>query len=70
MSYYADLQTMVDLFLLEVGEGRMPRPDSEEAQAYEAWRAEEVPATAVDRTSRVVMLSTRKVYVGLHRVAE
>jgi hypothetical protein len=36
-----EMDRLVDMFLLEVGEGRMPDEGSEEREAYRAFRAEE-----------------------------
>lgn len=39
-------ERLVDLFVLEVGEGRMPSAESEERVAYEEYRAEEIISAA------------------------
>ena|ERR1700755_3028290 len=49
---------LIDQFLLEVGEGRMPGADSPERLAYEDWRTEEL-----DRTRPVIRVR----YQGRHR---
>lgn len=45
---------LVDMFILEVGEGRMPKPGSDEHRAYEEYRAEELEAAG-------------ELYAGKHR---
>jgi hypothetical protein len=39
-----DREFLVDQFLLEVGEGRMPTEGSPERAAYEEWREESIMA--------------------------
>lgn len=39
-----DKEFLVDQFLLEVGEGRMPTVGSPERVAYEEWRVESIEA--------------------------
>jgi hypothetical protein len=41
MSIATDREFLVDQFLLEVGEGRMPAEGSPEAEAYQEWRMAE-----------------------------